>query len=605
MQFYLYNIKMVFNKIDQYYQKNDHKQSNTIGLAPNWIRRISNNVDVGRVYYFNLITGKSQWKIPISINQQIDYSPTTIVDLDDRIMHILINHLDNTSVSILSQTTRQFRNLIKDVKNIDISNMDLTENQLMSLVSFFPQLTNIKKLDISFNFKTNTPKINTNIANVLARSLSQMRSLTHLNLANCAENASVMEVILQSLVGITELTYLKLKGNRFDYETFAPILANMLKLEYLNLKDTSDDGTQIKALAPILSRMPNLTYLNLGSNYISEKSANEIAPYLEKMSQLTYFNFGRNKGGCSENLLLCIQGMQNLTHLTLNMIVLESSLHITLIGSIFNKTPNLVYLNLSSNKLGPTGLFELASHLAKLSNLENLNLSNSHMWSKCNELIPSLLQLSKLTHLDLSHNYIGPNVNELGECFVQMPNLIHLNLGYNRFFLDDQVYNGVKEFVPCLSRLSKLKYLNIQHNSLSTKEYWHEDDVEKLGEGLEHMTELTYLNISHSKIGNKGLKDLVKHIYVMSKLTHLFLNDIQISEDSVEMLGLLLQFMPKLTNIELSRNKIGDKGVEFLKERFNQLKSLKQISFFENNLTSISTDALKELAIAKNFRIFV
>jgi Leucine-rich repeat (LRR) protein len=63
--------------------------------------------------------------------------------------------------------------------------------------------------------------------------------------------------------------------------------------------------------------------------------------------------------------------------------------------------------------------------------------------------------------------------------------------------------------------------------------------------------------------------------------------------------------MPKLTNIELSRNKIGDKGVDFLKERFNQLKSLKQISFFENNLTSISTDALKELAIAKNFTIFV
>lgn len=585
---------MAFNKIRSISQKNDN---HTIGIAPNWTRRISNNVDVGRVYYFNLITGKSQWNIPRSINQQMHYSPTTILDLDDRIMHILINHLDNTSVSILSQTTIQFRDLIKDIKTVDITNINLTKNQLMLLLSFLPQMTNIKKLDISFHFKTNTPRINIDIANVLARSLGQMRSLTHLNLENCEKNSYVIEVIFQGLVGITELTYLNLKGNRIHYKTFAPILANMLKLEYLNLHDTSNNDTEIKALAPILAQIPNLTSLDLGGNFFSKTSADEIAPYIAQMSQLTYFNFNSNR--CSDNLLLSIQNMQNLTHLDLFLTGLKKGVRIELLGLIFNKTPNLRYLNLNGNhRIGQDGIFELAPHLAKLLNLEHLELNSAHM-VLVNELIPSLLQLSKLTYLDLSYNYIGPDVNAIGNCFAQMPNLTHLNLRNNMFLLDNRVYNGVTEFVPCLLQLSKLKYLNLAENSLSEK------DVKKLAESLEHMTDLRYLNLSSNKIGNKGLPLLVKHIYVMSKLTDLLLNDNEISDDCVEMLGLLLQFMPKLTNIELSMNKIGDKGAEFLKERFNELKSLKRISFFDNNLTTISTDALQEFATAKKIRLLI
>ncbi len=260
--------------------------------------------------------------------------------LNEKIIAMIISHLDSTNIGMLMGTNKQFSDLIKQVEEIDISKRILTDNQMLSLINILPKMTKLERLNLSNN-----------------------------------------EIVPRHI------------------EIFAPILARMTKLTYLNLSRTSIKENII-VLAPILAQMKTLTYLNLNDNEIDETDANQFAPFLSQMSQLTHICVSGNS--VSKELLSSLQNMFHLTHLEFAATRLTPK-NISQIGAILNNNPTLTYLKLDYNEhLGVAGISELVPYLGQLSNLKHLDLDNTNMGiTGAIALASSLGQMVNLAHLDL------------------------------------------------------------------------------------------------------------------------------------------------------------------------------------------------------------
>jgi len=385
--------------------------------------------------------------------------------LNEKIIAMIISHLDSTNIGMLMGTNKQFSDLIKQVEEIDISKRNLMDNQMLSLINILPKMTKLERLNLSNN------KIVPSHIEIFARTLGQIPSLTHLKLSRNFGGDIVfrhMLIIFKSLEKIPGLIHLSFNDiSKIDYAIFTPILARMTKLTYLNLSRTSIKKNII-VLAPILAQMKTLTYLNLNDNEIDETDANQFAPFLSQMSQLTHICVSGNFG--SKELLSSLQNMFNLTHLEFAATRLTPK-NISQIGAILNNNPTLTYLTLDYNKLlSVIGISELAPYLGELSNLKHLDLNNTNMGiTGATVLTSSLGQMVNLAHLDLSSNQIGKE--------------------------------GAIALAPSLRQMVKLTYLNLSSNFIR------EDSATVLAPSLGQMIKLTYLNLGFNRIGEKG-----KHI---------------------------------------------------------------------------------------------
>ena len=385
--------------------------------------------------------------------------------LNEKIIAMIISHLDSTNIGMLMGTNKQFSDLIKQLEEIDISKRNLMDNQMLSLINILPKMTKLKRLNLSNN------KIVLSHIEIFARTLGQIPSLTHLTLTRNFEGDigyQHMQIIFKSLEKIPELTHLSFNDtSKIDYAIFTPILARMTKLTYLNLSCTSIKKNII-VLAPILAQMKTLTYLNLNDNEIDETDANQFASFLSQMFQLTHICVSGNFG--SKELLSSLQNMFNLTHLEFAATRLTPK-NISQIGAILNNNPTLTYLTLDYNKLlSVIGISELAPYLEQLSNLKHLDLSSINMGiTGAIALAPSLGQMVNLAHLDLSSNQI--------------------------------MEKGAIALAPNIGQMVKLTYLNLSSNFIR------EDSATVLAPSLGQMIKLTYLNLGFNRIGEKG-----KHI---------------------------------------------------------------------------------------------
>jgi len=410
--------------------------------------------------------------------------------LNEKIIAMIISHLDSTNIGMLMGTNKQFSDLIKQVEEIDISKRNLMDNQMLSLINILPKMTKLERLNLSNN------KIVPSHIEIFARTLGQIPSLTHLKLSRNFGGDIVFQhmlIIFKSLEKIPGLIHLSFNDiSKIDYAIFTPILARMTKLTYLNLSRTSIKKNII-VLAPILAQIKTLTYLNLNDNEIDETDANQFASFLSQMSQLTHICVSGNS--VSKELLSSLQNMFHLTHLEFAATRLTPK-NISQIGAILNNNPTLTYLKLDYNKLlGVIGISELAPYLGQLSNLKHLDLGNINMGiTGATVLASSLGQMVNLAHLNLSSNQIGKEgATALAPCLGQMVNLAHLDLSSNQIGEE-----GAIALVPSLGQMVKLTYLNLSSNCIR------EDGATALASSLGQMVKLTYLNLGFNWIGKKG-----------------------------------------------------------------------------------------------------
>jgi len=213
---------------------------------------------------------------------------------------------------------------------------------------------------------------------------------------------------------------------------------------------------------------------------------------------------------------------------------------------------NLVFLNISANKIEVEGAKIIASQLPDLQNLKKFNISNCNIGKEGAKIIASYIeQCTKITNLNLSFNDIGTEVaiSFLEKC----TGLVSLNLRENCISDKED-----KEFASKLNCLTRLKKLNLADNCILKPS--------KFSEALKN---LKLLNLSGTDFNDLALQE-------NTTLLDLNLSGNDIERDAAEHIIFSLN-CTNLFSLDISENQIDD-GVEgivdYCQKKFRALKYL-------------------------------
>ena len=312
----------------------------------------------------------------------------------------------------------------------NVTEVDLSRNDLNGRLPDLSALTNLMKLNLSYN------RVRGNVAGLI-----RLRNLTDLDLSN-----NLLQEALPSLSMLGNLTELNLSRNRLFGQI--PDLSALTSLRVLDLQYNMFRGSipQLSALSDLefiflrvndlSGPIPDLSALTeLKSLILSDNELSGNIPDLGALSNLLALHLDYNE------LSGPIPDLSALTELgSLDVFSNALSGPIPDIGNL----TGLTRLVLSGNELsGPI------PDLSALTELRLLQLSNNELSGP----IPDLSALTELRFLYLSDNELSGPIPDLSI----LTKLEELSLGLNK----------LSGGIPELGDLTELTYLNLEHNLLT------------------------------------------------------------------------------------------------------------------------------------------
>ncbi len=330
-------------------------------------------------------------------------------------------------------------------------------------------LTSIKFLNFSFNYKPNGPSL----VGYLPPELGNLSTLEYLYLGDCLLTGPIPP----EFGNLTNLKELQIDRNRYFESVIPPELGNLVNLEKLILSDYLSGP-----LPPELGNLSNLEYLAICGNLTGEipqeignltnlkvlklwcNDFENIPSELGNLTKLEELNISGNNltGEIPPELGQLIQlkkldlSLNQLTRMppelgNLNNLETLSLGQNNFIGGIPPELGNLE--NLTSLFLGAANLDgSIPPELGNLNNLQTLGLNQN---SFIGNIPPELGNLTALTYLSLNNNKLtGAIPPELGN----LQNLTAL------YFQNNKLSGSIP---PELSNLNNLQILDLANNQLS------------------------------------------------------------------------------------------------------------------------------------------
>ena len=316
--------------------------------------------------------------------------------------------------------------VVYDNKTGRVTELDLSESIFGGEISgSLLQLEHLNYLDLSHNDFNRIP---------IPTFLGSMASLTHLDLFQ----SNFSGHIPHQLGNLSNLLYLDLAGNYYPYADNFHWISNLSSIQHLDLSETKHQSEvgwlQIMSTFPSLSKLiayecelvnlnpslgffsfTSLQYLVLSDNRFSHEIPNWFS---NLTTSLLYLDLSRNslKGEIPPSIF---------NSLKLESLDLNSNKLIGKIPESLGQLKHLTYLDLSNNSFsGP-----IPSSIGNLSHLEGLWLSDNQL----NGTIPKTLGLlSNLSDLEVANNFLTGTVDE--EHFTKLSNLDDLDISHTHLF---------------------------------------------------------------------------------------------------------------------------------------------------------------------------
>ncbi|XP_072016940.1 NLR family CARD domain-containing protein 4-like [Amphiura filiformis] len=222
-------------------------------------------------------------------------------------------------------------------------------------------------------------------------------------------------------------------------------------------------------------------------------------------------------------MLIDKQCLAKLPNLKLTFAKLKGD-HIKILSEYLPKVSNLQELNVSDNDLG-MAIRPLAQQLQYCTKLTRLNLSNTRLEEDHIKIVSELLpKVTNLQELDVSENNVGMAIGPLAHQlqFCPMLSKVHLR---NAGIADEGVIELSQRFVS----MRNLTHLDLWHG----RSYFGNHAVDALFKHIHHLTKLQYLRFS-CKLDNKcsdRVKDCIAATGKSTQNSH-----IEMKQDAVQLL---------------------------------------------------------------------
>jgi len=305
------------------------------------------------------------------------------------------------------------------------------------------------------------------------------------------------------------------------------------------------------------------------------------------------------------------------------------------------KMTGIIWLDLSHNQIGASGVKVIASALDVLRKLEHLNLASNAISTDGMKLLVASFHPA-LVDLNLADNDIGPDgIGALAQRVKDnaVPNLTRVDLSKNRmtqalhaprlsegigkakFLLsgvskqlvaggglgearkqllmagDDSTKRGLALFASaCAAHLLQLKEIvihkNIQvgvirnaHPSLDLSGIdFQVQDITMVSEMLRYNKSVTSVNFSRNDL-NEGGYAISEWMQQATQLQSLDLSHVKLGDTGLAKIAVGLTPLIYLTNLTIPNNNIGENGIKFLSPALKALGSLQILDLSHNPLT--------------------
>ncbi|WJX53373.1 endo-1,4-beta-xylanase [Trifolium repens] len=372
------------------------------------------------------LSGCRLHKLPIFPPPQVNFDSLVTLDLS-------VNYFNSTIPDWLFENCHHLQNL------------NLSKNDLHGPIPYsIERMTTLATLDLSHN------RFNKSIPNFIGK----LSRLVALDLSY-----NILTGSLPSIFGRNSLKELRLSSNQLN-GSLERSLHQLSKLVVLDLAQNSLEGN----ISDVhLANFSNLKVLDLSFNHISlNMTKNWIPPFLLETISLAKCNLG-------PQFPKWIQTQKNFSHIDLSSV----SVFDTVPNWFWDLSPNVEYMNLSSNELSSCG-----HDFSQKLKLKTLDLSNNHFFCPLPRLPPNsrMLDLSynsfygtisyvcgildfnnSLETLDLSSNNLS---GVIPNCWTYGTNMIILKLANNRF---------IGSIPTSFGSLTNLHLLSMFNNNISGK----------------------------------------------------------------------------------------------------------------------------------------
>jgi small GTP-binding protein len=439
-------------------------------------------------------------------------------------------------------TEAELIQIIKQAAKDEVTELDLSNNQISSLPPEIVQLTNLQTLKIAGNQISSLP-----------REIGQLTNLQTLDIS-----FNQISSLPPEIGQLTNLQSLDISGNQIS--SLPPEIVQLTNLQTLDLRNN-----QISSLPPEIVQLTNLQTL-----YISYNQISSLPPEIVQLTNLQSLDISNNQFSSLPPEIVQLTNLQSLdisnnqfSSLPPEIVQLTNLQSLDIYGNQISSLPpeivqltNLQTLNISDNQIS-----SLPPEIVQLTNLQSLDISNNQISS----LPPEIVQLTNLQSLDISNNQISSLPREIG----QLTNLQTL-------YISD---NQISSLPPEIGQLTNLQSLYISFNQISS-----------LPPEIGQLTNLQTLKIAGNQISS-----LPREIGQLTNLQTLYISDNQISS--------LPREIGQLTNLQTLY--ISDNQISSLPPEIGQLTNLQSLYISFNQISSLPPEIgqltnLQSLNIARN-----
>ncbi|XP_029289631.1 protein NLRC5 isoform X2 [Cottoperca gobio] len=474
-----------------------------------------------------------------------------------------------------------------DITDINLSDNNLTDEGIEHIADIFTKQPRqvlvmlgrnnssleavdylIGKMSSCFNIQ----HINADGTKELTVHFSQISDLN--SLLNQKWSKPEMQRLAKSLARCPALSVLDISGGHLDVETLRTLTKFLPKFNVTKSIIANDCCSSVEGLViltALLSDCPALVELNIR---------------LQTPVQVSVvFSGGRKKPANEISKMLCLSSCGLLPT------------HLKRVWSSLGTSSDLTLLDLSSNRLGNTGLGKLLEALPRLGKIQEVNASNNGIGMEGVVMLAgALCSHNTLTQIHISgrdreqvilkfcpdkrdekqqlktfrinsSSLLPSNITSLCRRLVRCRS--HLELDLSRSPLTDE---AIKNLLKVLPKMMSLQRLNVSHSITSS-------GAVMLVRCLTVSQRVTSVEL-RPQTESSVCFDSVKAEEASCRVTHCRLNN-----DNLERLLEILQQSPQLSDLDLSSNQLEDEGVKRFLDSLRNLKITSYVNLSNNNVT--------------------